>query len=246
MIATTSRDPLEHPRRGPDQQVGRLQRLDPADEREDDGIGRQAHFLPRGLLRARTEQLQVHTRIDHADLRRRGAVQVDQLAGLVVGVGEQPVRGLDDLLLTEQPRGRFGYVVVREAGVLHLGHRVHGVDQWDRPTIAGEQADLSGQPVMRVDDVVPAGLVDRFGAQDGAGERAQLRRELVLRQALVRAGGNVADHHAGQQLDAGRQRGRGRPGEHVDLDAQSGQLFGQLDDVHVHAAGVAGSGLVER
>ncbi len=37
----------------------------------------------------------------------------------------------------------------------------------------------------------------------------------------------------------------GSAGEDLDLDAEVGQALGSLDDVDVHAAGVAGSGLVE-
>ena len=52
--------------------------------------------------------------------------------------------------------------------------------------------------------------------------------------------------HAGGEWDGRRQLAAGRAGEDLDLDAAGRQLAGQLDDVDVHAAGVAGAGLVER
>ncbi len=54
------------------------------------------------------------------------------------------------------PGGRLRGVPVGEGLVLHLGHRVHGVDQGHLPAVAQQGADLAGEPVVRVHDVVPA------------------------------------------------------------------------------------------
>ncbi len=50
----------------------------------------------------------------------------------------------------------------------------------------------------------------------------------------------------GRQLDHGRQVAARGAGEDLDLDAERGQPLAGLDDVDVHAAGVAGAGLLER
>ena len=52
--------------------------------------------------------------------------------------------------------------------------------------------------------------------------------------------------HPGRHLDDRRQVAGGGPGEDLHLDAGLGQPPGDLDDVDVHAAGVAGAGLVQR
>ena len=175
-----------------------------------------------------------------------GAVEADQLAGLLVGVGDQPVGLGDDLLLADDAGAGLGPVAVGQRLVLDLGQGVRGVDERHAPPVAGEPADLAGEPVVRVDDVVVARLVLGLLAQDGGGEGAQLGGELLLAEALERAGADVADRHARAHLDDRREVAGGGAGEDVDLDAAGGEAAGGLDDVDVHAAGVAGAGLVER
>ena len=46
--------------------------------------------------------------------------------------------------------------------------------------------------------------------------------------------------------DRGLQGRAGGPGEDVDLETTLDQPLGELDDIDVHAAGVAGAGLVQR
>ena len=112
---------------------------------------------------------------------RVGVVQVDQLLGLDVGVRDQHVGGLDDLLLADHPGRRLGGVAVGERVVLDLGHRVHRVHERHAPAVAGQRADLAGEPVVRVDGVVAALVVAGLGAQHLAGEGAQLPGQLLLR-----------------------------------------------------------------
>ena len=183
---------------------------------------------------------------DDLDPARVGAVQVDQLLRLEVGARDQHVGGLDHLLLADDPRGGLGGVAERHGVVLHLRHRVHGVHERDAPAVAGERADLAGQPVVGVDHVVVAERETGLGPQHLAGEHAQLTRQLSLAQALEGAGMDVPDSDAVPEIDDRVEPGRGRAGEDVDLDAGSGQPPGQLDHVDVHPAGVARPRLVER
>ena len=96
---------------------------------------------------------------DDERARGVGAVVLDELAGLLVGVGDQPVGLGDHLLLADHPGARLGPVALGQRRVLDLGERVRGVDQRHAPPVAGQPADLAGQPVVRVDDVVEARLV---------------------------------------------------------------------------------------
>src|SRR5918999_5782173 len=70
--------------------------------------------------------------------------------------------------------------------------------------------------------------------------------QLAFVQLLERPGAHVPHVYAGRQLHDGRQRPARGPGEDVDLDTARGEPFGHLDDVDVHAAGIAGPRLVER
>ena len=90
--------------------------------------------------------------------------------------------------------------------VLDLGHGVHRVHERNAPPVARQGADLAGQPVVRVDHVVVAGLVRSLGAQHVTGERAQLAGRSVLASPSKRPGDDVADENAGTQLDDARQR----------------------------------------
>ncbi len=99
---------------------------------------------------------------------------------------------------------------------------------------------------MGVDEVVVAGAVTGPGLHHAVREGAQLGREVLLGQALVGARVDVPDEDAGGQLDRGREAAGRGPGEDLDLDVDRGEPLGQLHDVDVHAAGVAGAWLVER
>ena len=99
---------------------------------------------------------------------------------------------------------------------------------------------------MRVQHVVPALGAGGRRAHHPGGERAELARQVVLREALVRPRRDVPHRHARDQLDDRRDRPGRRPGEDVDLEAPRGQLLGDLGDVDVHAARVPGAGLLQR
>ena len=183
--------------------VRRLERLDPAGEDQDDAVLRQAQLLAGQLLRARLEDLEVDAGVDHGHPGRVGVVAGDQLPGLVVGVRDQAVRGRDDLGLAAQPGGRLEGVAGRQGRVLHLRERVHGLDQRYAPPFLGHRADLPGEPVMPVNQVIAAGRVGGLGAQQLEGELAQLARKIGLVQVLERAGGEMADHTPGASCATG-------------------------------------------
>ena len=119
------------------------------------------------------------------------------MSRFVLGVDDQPVRLVDDLLLSDRAQRGSGASPSARAAFFTAAERVRGVHQRHRPAVAGQPADLTGQPVVRVHDVVVAGFVRRLGAQHPGRERAQLRRQVVLVQALEGPGHHVAHQHAG-------------------------------------------------
>ncbi len=182
-----------------------------------------ARAVARGLGRPRGEDAEVDTGRHDGDPRRVGAVQVDQLGRLRVGVGDQPVGGSDDLGLTDDPGARLRGVAVGEQRVLDLRHGVHRVDQRYPPAILREVPDLAGEPVVRVHEVVVAGLALGLDAQHSGCEGAEQRGQVLLGHRLERAGRDVPHQDTGSELDGGGQlAGRG-PGEDLDLDAELGQ-----------------------
>ena len=81
-------------------------------------VGREPDRGPRRGLRRRAEDVEVDPGMDDLDPAGLGVVQVDQLLGLGVGVGDQHVGGLDDLLLTDHPGRRLGGVAVGQGAFL--------------------------------------------------------------------------------------------------------------------------------
>ena len=227
------------------QHVGRLERLDPAGEQEHQRVRRDVAGRAGGGLVLRSEDGGVDTWVDDLDPGGLGVVEVDQLLGLEIGVGDEHVGGLDHLLLPDHPGRGLGGVALGERFVLDLRHGVHRVHERDAPAVAGQRTDLSGEPVVGVDDVVVTERLGRLGPQDLAGEHAELAGQLGLGEPLERAGVHVGHLDAVGQRDDGVGQAAGGPGEDVDLDPAGGQPARDLDDIDVHAAGVAGAGLVE-
>ncbi len=192
------------------------------------------------------EHLQVDAGVHHVDAGRVGVVQRNQLLRFMFGVDDQPVRLVDDLLFTDGAQRRFRRVAVGKRGVLHRGQRVRGVHKRHRPAVPGQPADLPRQPVVRMHDVVVAGLMRGFGAKHTRRERTQLGGQVVLVEPLERPCHDVAHQHAGRDLDDGLIGRRRRAGEDLHLDAAAGHLQRALQHVDVHAAGVAGARLGQR
>ena len=195
-IGTTSEDrrsgdAREHLGDRVQQHVRGLERLDPAGEQQHVGVDRQPQAGAGLGGGERAEDVEVDAGVDHLDPARLGVVQLDQLLGLDVGVGDEHVGGLDHLLLADHPGDRLGGVAVGERGVLDLGHRVHRVDQRDAPAVARQRADLAGEPVVGVDGVVVAERLGGLRAQHLAGEHAELGGQLLLGEALERPGVDV-------------------------------------------------------
>ncbi len=238
----------DHPGGGLHQHVGGLERLDPADEQQHVGVGGQSQPPARRPAPVRPtggEDAEVDPGRHDRDLAGVRAVEGAQLVRLVVGVRQQPAGGRDHLLLPDQPAGRLRCVALGEGGVLDPGHGVHRVDQRHVPAVGGQPADLAGEPVVGVHEVVPAGLHARLGAHDTRREGAQLAGKVVLRQSLERPGSDVPHQHPRRELDARRLVARGGPGEDLDLGAPLGHPACRLDDVHVHPPGIPRAGLLE-
>ncbi|GAA3096283.1 hypothetical protein GCM10020254_46880 [Streptomyces goshikiensis] len=226
---------------------GGLQGLDAAGEEGDHRVLREAEpGAGGGAAVAGGEAVEVHAGVDDGHLRGVGLVVPYEFFRFLGGVGDEPVRGRDDLGLADDAGGGLGRVALGQRRVLDLGHGVHRVDERDAPALGGEPADVAGEPVVGVDEVVVAGAVSGPGLHHAVGEGAQLCRELLLGEALVRARVHVAHEDAGGELDHGGEAALGGPGEDLDLDVDRGEALGELHDVHVHAAGVAGAGLVQR
>ena len=176
-----------------------------------------------------------------------GVVEADELAALLVGVGDQPVGGVDDLGLADGPRGRLRVVAGGQREVLDLGHRVHGVDQRHVPPLGGQP----GRPGRRASSGSAPGRTSRAAGRP----RARISPEVKAhswagRSSLARPSKGPAvtcrTVTPGASSTRRRQVRAGGPGDHVDLDVERRQAAGELDDVDVHAAGVAGARLVER
>ena len=167
------------------------------------------------------------------------------MVSLVGGVGGEPVGRVDDLSLTDLTAGRFGCVTLGERRILHSRHGVHGVHEGGLPAVGSQPTDLTGEPVMGVDQVEPALGAGGSGAHDARGKGAQLAWEVVLGQALIGAGQDVVDGDPGREFDGGRQASGRGAGEDLDFASSSGQAAGDLGDVDIHATGVAGAGLFQ-
>ena len=144
--------------------------------------------------------------------------------------------------------GGLGGVAVGERVVLDLGHRVHRVHQRHAPAVAGQRADLAGEPVVGVHErrSGPSGWAASVRSTSRAKTHswpgssplvspsngpAWMWRTVTPSPAST-TGGSVARTVARVKMSTSMPRG--------------GQPPGQLDDVDVHAAGVAGARLVQR
>ena len=214
---------------GTQQHVGRFERLDASDERDNALRRRQSQIRHRqiqcGAGRSpftRSENIQIDARMHDVDTVRIGVVQRNQLVRFLFGVDNQPVGLVHHLLFADGAQRRLGSVTVSESGVLDRGQGVGGVHQWHRPAISGQPAHLTGQPVVRVHHVVVARLMVGLGAQHAGGERTQLGGEVVFVETFERTRDHVAHRHSGGHRD---HRGFGRggcPGEDLDLHAAAG------------------------
>jgi hypothetical protein len=97
-----------------------------------------------------------------------------------------------------------------------------------------------------VNQVEVAGVALDLDPQHVAHEAAHLRREVVLLQALERAGRDVPHEDPRLGLvDRGLVSRRGAS-EDLDLDATGRELARELEHVDVHAAGVSRARLLQR
>ena len=98
--------------------------------------------------------MQVDARRHDHDLRVAGAVVAVELRCLVAGVGCQHVGFADDRGLAALPYVGLGRLASSEIGVLHPGHRVHGVHQRDAAAPFQLQTDRTGEPVVGMNQIM--------------------------------------------------------------------------------------------
>ena len=97
---------------------------------------------------------------------------------------------------------------------------------------------------MRVDDVIVQGEAAREGNY-AAGERGELRRQLLFAQAFVGTRHDVDDAQSLFDLHDLALRGPRGEGKDVYLDAPARELACGVEDVDIHAARIPGSGLFQ-
>ena len=97
------------------QHVGRLERLDPADEQQHLGVRGQPDGRARAAPRVagREQRRGPRPGCTTPTLPGSASYRSIELVGLPLGVGDQPVGGLDDLRLTDLATGRLGAVAAR-------------------------------------------------------------------------------------------------------------------------------------
>ena len=140
---------------GLDQHVGRLERLDPADEQDHLGPERHAELGPGPRLIAGVERVQVHPGRDDGDLLGPGAVEARSARSPRRGCWRSARR----LRRRSRPRRRSrtsgsARWAVAQGGVLHPGHGVHGVDQRHPVPLLELDPGHTGEPVVGVHEVV--------------------------------------------------------------------------------------------
>ncbi|ODQ85276.1 hypothetical protein BFG51_05480 [Dietzia alimentaria] len=140
--------------------------------------------------------LEVGAGRDDVGMRGVGVVVVDEFAQFVGGIGDEPVGGVHDLLFTDPPGLGLGGVPLGEDRVLHRRQGVRGVHQWHPPVLGRDEPGLAREPVVGVDEVVVARRLPGLRPHHAGDERAQLRGQVLLAQALERSGHDVADQHA--------------------------------------------------
>ncbi|OIQ70066.1 hypothetical protein GALL_483250 [mine drainage metagenome] len=263
----------EH-REGVHQHVGPLERLHATGEQHDPPGRVEPEPSARSGPVAGCEQLEIDARCDRVDAVRVRSVQLDEVARLLVGARDEGVGLRDHLLLPDHATVRLGSVPRRKGGVLDPCHRVHRVHERHVPPIGRQPPDLTGEPVVRVHDVVPARRPRGLRPQHPCGHRAQLSREIALVEPLERSCRHVVDqdrrHHADVDLVAEQDRAgllaaedapvrvragqdhglgecrRGRPREDLHARTTPGERVRQPRDVDVHPAGIADARLVQR
>jgi hypothetical protein len=199
---------------GAEQHVRGLQRLDAADEEQHVGVrGRRA--ASRGALgagAARAEDAEVDARRDDRDpagsasyRSMRSPASSSVLATSRSGGGDPPAprRSPGPAARGASPRASERFLTLAIVCIVCTS----GTFQRS----AASQADLAGEPVVRVHEVVPARVLLGLGAQHAGRERAQLARQVVLGEAGERAGDDVAHQDAGrsQSPGVGRRTWRG-------------------------------------
>ncbi len=235
-------DRSEHPYR----EVLRLERLHATGDHQNGPVGFELEFAAErgGVLGARrVEMVDVDAGRHHPHLFRRGAQAVDERRDLRRGSGNHRIGlGREERLGEQAPVGLRG-VSGGQGGIFHHPKGVEALHKREAEFEGDGKRGEATDPVVRVEQVVPGSGAPyerghRFAERVGDGG------ELRFRQRLECSGSQGAQCHAGEQFsDFG---GAFRPCEQVNLDPLGGKRAGEVDQHHVHAAGIAASGLLCR
>ena len=228
----------------PHRDVGPLVRLETPDEQREPKA-REMEPVARGRALAREEDRVVHAGWHDPDVVGIGPVEPHELGRLRRRRSQDPVGPGDHPLLAGQARRRLGRLAPSERVVLDLAERVERGHEGQAEDVLRRVADPPREPVVAVQDVV-ALPVDPRPAKHPTQELRQEPRQIGLGDRSARAGLEGHEPHTCADLEDLRSVGAAAAGEQVDLDLVIRQSLGHRADVHVHAAGVAGAGLIHR
>ncbi|MDZ7727518.1 MAG: hypothetical protein U5Q44_04595 [Dehalococcoidia bacterium] len=218
-----------------DEDVDALQLLQPADPEQDGGVRVETEGTARLGAVARMEELEVDAAGDGVQARFLGAVVAGEQVAFVAARRDDGVSAARGHALVVDTDARLLFADAR--AVLHLAEGVEHDDLGRIPGAGELHAGAGALPVVAVDDVVAVPL--------GGGEVARVADEFpqVLRKAFLLGfpGWACIDGHEPQVgrdvLDSGAVVVPAR--EDVDLVAHGGEFAGELQHIHVHAAGGA-------
>ena len=232
---------------GVEEDLRALESLQAPDETDDLRAERNAELAAGslgGAIVAGGEALHIRARGDDGDAGRDGVVPHLQIIDLSWGVDHEQISIVHDLLLADAPGLRLAAIAVGQGVVLRVGEGVGGMHPGDLPKVAEQPRHLAGEPVVGMDHIVGGGML-LDPCEDAAGEDDHLGGQIFLREPLEGASYAVDDAHVRLHGDhAGMWSGSA--GEHVHLDAHTGELTCRVVDVHVHASRITGAGLLER
>jgi hypothetical protein len=178
--------------------------------------------------------MEVDTRGDNADLLGPRPVMTTEFGRLVGRVGGEYVGTVNDGSLPALAYVGLDGLIPAETGVLDASHRVHGVHQRQTMPAFQLQANLTGEPIVGVNQIMAA--------------KVRLQRSAeFLRQGWQRLfgdmfrGSGIEMNHPSVLVDIDDigHLGRVPPSEDIHLQTPLAEPPRQLGDVDVETSGIA-------